>query len=147
MGAGDSIPVINVRTILYTKRELMHRDLKLRQEKKWEKGSPQLLFFFGSCWRRNFILSTSYRCTVSVFIFLICRCLQVFDAHPPTICFSPTLYPDRRDSDTQFFFFSLKLFITFAFFLLQSWLIAFFLLVPSEHKAERVGYHFNPSDR
>lgn len=115
MGAGDSIPVINVRTILYTKRELMHRDLKLRQEKKWEKGSPQLLFFFGSCWRRNFILSTSYRCTVSVFIFLICRCLQVLDAHPPTICFSPTLYPDRRNSDTQFFF-SLKLFITFAFF-------------------------------
>lgn len=145
MGAGDSIPVINVRTILYTKRELMHRDLKLRQEKN-EKNDLLNFFFFLSCWRRNFILSTSYRCTVSVFIFLICRCLQVFDAHPPTICFSPSLYPDRRNSDTQFFF-SLKLFITFAFFLLQSWLIVFFLLVPSEHKAESVGYHFNPSDR
>lgn len=114
MGAGDSIPVINVRTILYTKRELMHRDLKLRQGKN-EKNDLLNFFFFLSCWRRNFILSTSYRCTVSVFIFLICRCLQVFDAHPPTICFSPTLYPDRRNSDTQFFF-SLKLFITFAFF-------------------------------
>lgn len=145
MGAGDSIPVINVRTILYTKRELMHRDLKLRQEKN-EKNDLLNFFFFLSCWRRNFILSTSYRCTVSVFIFLICRCLQVLDAHPPTICFSPTLYPDRRNSDTQFFFF-FKTFYNIRFFLLQSWLIAFFLLVPSEHKAESVGYHFNPSDR
>lgn len=45
MGAGDSIPVINVRTILYMKRELMHRDLKLGQEKN-EKNDLLNFFFF-----------------------------------------------------------------------------------------------------
>lgn len=48
LGAGDSIPVINVRTILYMKRELMHRDLKLRQGKN-EKNDLLNFFFFLSC--------------------------------------------------------------------------------------------------
>lgn len=61
--------------------------------------------FFLSRWNKEFwfrltlpIFFSFCRCSVSVSIFLICRCLQGFNAHPLTICFSPTMNPDRWNS-------------------------------------------------
>lgn len=65
--------------------------------------------------------------------------------HQPFVFLQVCILTDEIQILNFFFFF--KTFYNIRFFLLQSWLIAFFLLVPSEHKAERVGYHFNPSDR
>ena len=63
------------------------------------------LNFFLSRWNKEFwfrltlpIFFSFCRCSVSISIFLICRCLQGFNAHPLTICFSPTMNPDRWNS-------------------------------------------------
>lgn len=115
MGAGDSIPVINVRTILYTKRELMHWDLKLRQEKKWEKGSPQLLFFFKLLKKEFYTLHI---------LQMYCVCFHIFNLQmftsvrcPPTnhLFFSNFVSWQTKFRYSIFFFF-FKTFYNISFF-------------------------------
>lgn len=70
LGAGDSIPVINVRTILYMKRELMHRDLKLRQGKN-EKNDLLNFFFFFKLLKKEFY-------TLHI-LQMYCVCFHIFN--------------------------------------------------------------------